>query len=214
VYSVAQVQYKDQVACLSTPNAPGACDFEVSGGGIYRVVGRKQPALVHGAPPAVEVAASGNDIAYVTANGANAAGRPLASPDVPVEVRDVRTGALVTTITPRGTPIAIALSGNVLALLTRTPAGLSLEWYDVRTGDSSGSAVAPAQTAPALSVGDKTIVFRVGRSIRAANLGTGKVHTVAKALSTPIGLSVAGSRVAWAENVDGHGRIRAVTLTS
>lgn len=212
VYSVAQVQYRDQVACLSTPNAPGACDFEVSGGGIYRVVGRKQPTPVHDAPPAVEVATSGNDVAYVAANGANAAGRPLASPDVPVEIRDVRTGALVASITPPGTALAIALYGNVLALLTRAPAGLSLNWYDVRTGDSSGSAVAPAQTATALSVGDKAIVFRVGRSIRTANLSTGKVQTVAKAVSTPIGLSVVGTRVAWAENVDGRGRIRALTL--
>jgi hypothetical protein len=213
VYSVAQVQYKDQVACLSTPNAPGACDFEVSGGGIYRVVGRKQPALVHGAPPAVEVAASGNDVAYVAASDANAAGQPLPSPDVPVEVRDVRTGALVASITPPGTPLAIAIAGNVLALLTRTPAeGSSISWYDVRTGDSSGSVVAPDQTAPALSVGDKAIVFRVGRSIRVADLSTGKMQTVAKAASTPIGLSVAGTRVAWAENAGGHGRIRALNL--
>ena len=212
VYSVAQVQYKDQVACLSTPTAPGACDFEVTGGGIYRVVGRKQPTLVHGAPPAVEVAASGNDVAYVAASDADASGRPLASPDAPVEVRDARTGTLVASVTPPGTPLAIGLSGSVLALLSRSSGGVALNWYDVHTGDSSGSVVAPAQTSPSLSVGDTAIVFRVGRSIRAAELSTGKVQAVAKASSTPLGLSVAGSRVAWAENVGGRGRIRAVTL--
>jgi hypothetical protein len=212
VYSVAQVQYKDQVACLSTPNAPGACDFEVSGGGIYRVVGRRQPVLVHGAPPAIEVAASGTDVAYIAASGANAAGQPLSSPDVPVEVRDARTGTLVASVTPPGTPLAIALSGNVLALLSRSPGGLELNWYDVRTGDSSGSATPPAQTAPELSVGATAIVFRVGRSIRAADIGTGLVHTLATASSTPIGLSAAGNRVAWAENIGGRGRIRALTL--
>jgi hypothetical protein len=212
VYSVAQVQYKDQVACLSTPSAPGACDFEVSGGGIYRVVGRKQPVLVHGAPPAIEVAASGNDVAYVAAGGANAAGQPLPSPDVPVEVRDVQTGALLASITPTGTPLAIGLKGNVLALLSRSGKGLSLDWYDVRTGDSSGSVTPPTQTAPELSVGESAIVFRVGRSIRAADIGTGQIRTLATASSTPIGLSVAGNRVAWAENVGGRGRIRALTL--
>jgi hypothetical protein len=212
VYSVAQVQYKDQVACLSTPNAPGACDFEVAGGGIYRVVGRKQPTLVHGAPPAVEVAASGNDVAYVAASDADSSGRPLASPDVPVDVRDVRTGALVASVTPPGTPIAIALSGSVLALLSQSADGLALDWYDLQTGDSSGSVAAPPQTAPELSVDDTAIVFRVGRSIRAVDISTSKVQTVATAAATPTGLSVAGNRVAWAENAGGRGRIRAVTL--
>src|SRR6202007_1154458 len=99
-------------------------------------------------------------------------------------------------VTPPGTPLAIALSGSVLALLSRSADGLALDWYDVHTGDSAGAVAPPATPSPSLSVGDTAIVFRVGRSIRAADLSTGKVQAVAKASSTPIGLSVAGSRVA------------------
>jgi len=213
VYSVVEVQYKDQVACLSTPNEPGACDFEVSGGGVYRVVGRKQPAAVHGAPPAVEVAASGSDVAYVAASSASADGRPYPSANAPVEIRDVDNGALVASVSPGGTPLAIAVSGSVLALLTRKDAGLSLGWYDVRTGHQSGSVTVPAQAAPELSASESAIVFRVGRSIRAIDLSTKHVRKLAKAASAPIGLSIAGKRVAWAENVGGRGRIRAVDLS-
>ena len=50
---MAQVAYKDQVACLSTPTAPGACELKVTGGGIYRIVGRRAPLSIKGAPAAV-----------------------------------------------------------------------------------------------------------------------------------------------------------------
>src|SRR5581483_2158592 len=43
IYAAAQVAYKDQVDCLTSPNAPGAWDLEIVGGGIYRIVGRKLP---------------------------------------------------------------------------------------------------------------------------------------------------------------------------
>ncbi|HEY6461897.1 MAG TPA: hypothetical protein VIY73_17145, partial [Polyangiaceae bacterium] len=70
----------------------------------------------------------------------------------------------------------------------------------------------PPATAPELSAGDGTLVFRVGRSIRAVDTTTKRVRTVAKAAATPVGLSIAGRRIAWAENVGGRARIRAITL--
>ena len=45
------------------------------------------------------------------------------------------------------------------------------------------------------------LVFRVGRSIRLLDTAKGKVRTLARAASTPIGLWISGARVAWAENV-------------
>jgi hypothetical protein len=38
------------------------------------------------------------------------------------------------------------------------------------------------------------------------------VSTLAQAGSTPVGLSIEGSRVAWAENIMGRGRIRSLTV--
>lgn len=213
VYAVAQVAYKDQVACLSTPKEPGACELKVTGGGIYRIVGRKAPLQIRGAPPAVVVAASGSDVAYVPASGAATAdGHPLASPTVPVEVRNIVTGSLVTSVSPESTPVAIGLSAKVLAVLGRSAGRLVLDWYDVSTAKPLGTLRLPPRAAPALSVSDSTIVFRVGPSIRAVAVHGKRVRAVAKATGTPIGVSIAGSRIAWAENVAGRGRIRAVTL--
>jgi hypothetical protein len=214
VYAVAQVAYKDQVACLSSPKEPGACDLKVTtGGGIYRIVGRKTPIRIKGAPAAVAVAASGNDVAYVPATGTSTVdGRPLASREGLVEVRDVDTGSLVASVSPGAAPLAIGLSSTVIGVLGRSGGRLILGWYGLATGKQLGTLRLPLGASPELSVGDTAIVFRVGRSIRVVDVHTKRIRTVAKAAGTPIGLSIAGDRVAWAENVAGRGRIRAITL--
>ena len=98
----------------------------------------------------------------------------------------------------------------MLALLGKTKAGMQLTWYDAATGKPSGSVPVPSATSPELTTNDQLIVFRVGRSIRAANVATHHVTTLAEAAATPIGLSLEGTRLAWAENVGGRGRIRAL----
>jgi hypothetical protein len=216
VYSVTQVAYRDQVACLSTPKEPGACDLKVTtGGGIYRIVGRNTPMRIKGAPASVAVAASGNDVAYVPATGASTAdGHPLASRNVPVEVRDVDTGSLIVSVSPEAAPLAIGLSSTVLGVLSQSAGRLVLDWYALATGKPMGTLRLPLGASPTLSVSDGAIVFRVGRSIRVVDVNTKRIRTVAKAAGMPIGLSIAGNRVAWAENVAGRGRIRAITLAS
>ena len=75
-----------------------------SGGGVYRIVGRKAPLKIKRAAAAVLVAASSDDIAYVPASGAATAdGRPLASADVPVEVLDARSGSRVASVSIQST---------------------------------------------------------------------------------------------------------------
>ena len=213
VYAVAQVAYKDQVACLSTPKAQGACALKIVKGGVYRIVGRTTPQFIKGTSPAVAVAAFDDDVAFVRATGAAVAdGRPLASASVPVEVRNTLTGSLIVSVTPKTAPTAIALSGSTLALLGRSGTRLVLDWYEVKTGLPLGSLRLPQGAAPTISIGDSVIVFHVGRSIRSVNIDTKRVAKVATAAAMPVGLSVAGDRVAWAENVAGRGRIRAVTL--
>ena len=213
LYSVVDVQYHDQVACLSAPTSAHACDLDVTGGAIYRVVGRKLPTPIRGAGPAVGLAVSGGEVAYLpAAASARADGQPIASPETSVYIRDVQTGDLIASIAPGGVPLAIGLSTTVLALLERTPSGLVLSWYDHETGELVHSITVPKATAPELAVGTTTIVYRDGHTIRAIDLHTHHVRVLAKAASTPIGLSIANDRVAWAEDVAGHGRIRAVTL--
>jgi hypothetical protein len=205
VYAVSSVAYVDQVACL----AGGSCRRKLIGGGIHKIVGRNDQ-LVPGTAATLAVAVSGTHIADVQAAGVGKDGHPFASAHLPVEIRDAGTGNVLTRVVPRGVPDAVALSADVLATLERSALGLRIAWYDADNGHPLGSVPVPKNTSPELSVGGQLIVFRVGDSIRSVDINSHAVRTLTKASATPIGLSIQGSRVAWAENVKGRGRIRAL----
>jgi hypothetical protein len=208
VYGVTSVDYEDEAGCLA---GTGSCAMKKAGGGVYRVVGRPQaPKLVPGTEAATSVAVSGSTLAYVPAAAIAKGGQPVSGADLPIEVLDLVTGQPIASVQPEGTPVAIALSPHVLATLERTPLGLRLAWYVPSTGAPTGSVPVSAAASPELGLSDRLAVFRVGRSIRAVELDANRVRTLATAATDPIGLSVEGGRVAWAENPKGHGRIRAV----
>ncbi len=129
VYSVAGVAYVNQLACLEG----GSCAQRVRGGGIHRVVGRRN-VVVHGTGPALQVAAAAGRIAYVPAVTVDAAGQPQASPSRPIEVRNARSGSLVARAKPGGTPVALALSAHVLAVLMHSGAAFRIAWFDALDG--------------------------------------------------------------------------------
>jgi hypothetical protein len=211
VVGVTAIAYTDELACLSK----GSCALDVAstGGGVYRIVGRSEPILVPGTKSAIAVAVSGTSVASIPAGSVGPDGRPEPSAGLPVEIRDVGSGTVLATIVPGATPIALALTPGVLALLEQVKSGRHLAWYDTATGALRGDVPVPADTSPELTANDQEIVFRVGRSIRAASVATRAIRTLTKAASTPIGLSLDGTRLAWAENVDGRGRIRALVLS-
>jgi hypothetical protein len=213
VYAVTSIDFADEAGCLA---GTGTCELKVIGGGVYRMEGRKPPKLVPGTATtgAVAVAASEGTVAYVPSAGVGPGGKPLAGADLPIEVVDAASGDSVSQVAPQGTPLAIALTQHVLAVLARTPLGLSVAWYDPGSGSSLGSVPVSSATSPELTANDRTIVYRVGRSIRAVDTTTHNVRTLLRASATPIGLSLEGRRLAWAENLKGSARIRALYLTT
>ena len=208
-YGTTSVQFVDEIACLSSD----ICTMKISGGGVYRVVGRQRPVLVPNTRPAVALAVSGSTVAYVPAAGTSARGVPVAAADLPVELVDVRSGGLIAHVAPEGTPVAIALAPHVLVVLARTPTGSTLAWYSTTTGARLGSVAVPRSTLPELSANDRLAVFRIGRFIHLLTFATSHSRTVAETAGAPIGVSLEGNRLAWAENVKGHGRIRALSVS-
>jgi hypothetical protein len=208
-YAVTSVDYADEAGCLAGTDS---CAMKIAGGGVYRVVGRQRraklvPGTTHGA---VALAAGGGRIAYVGTGAITKHGKPVAGGDLPIQVVDAADGHVVSSVQPQGTPIAIALSAHVLAALERTTLGLRLAWYAPSSGLPTGSVPISIATSPELTTSDRLAVFHVGRSIRAVEIGTGRVKTLITAAATPIGLSVEGTRVAWAENLKHGARIRAL----
>ena len=212
VYSVTSVDFADEVACLSNPKKPHACALRVgNGGGVYQVTGRKTHLIPGTEPGGMQVALANGKVAYVRAASVKSDGTPLSGTQI--DIRTVKDGKVVTEVSPGGTPSALALSASVLVTLERRASGLRLAWYDATTGRPVGSAPVPARTSAELSASTRAIVFHVGQSIRVLDLKTRKVRTVAHAAAAPIGLSIEGTRIAWAENIKGKGRIRALRLS-
>jgi hypothetical protein len=209
VYATAAVQYVDEIGCLSG----GSCQMKLVGGGVYRVVGRPPAVLVPNTQAAVAVAVSGSTLAYVPAASAGPQGRPIAAADLPISILDADTGTAIASVSPEGTPVAIALAPHVLVTLERTTGGLRLAWYSATTGTGLGSVAVPASTAPSVSANDQIAAFRVGHFLHVLTFDTGRSRTVAQTVGRPIGVSLEGSRLAWAENVRGRGRIRAVFVS-
>ncbi len=208
-YGVTSVDYVDEAGCLAGTDS---CAMKIAGGGVYRVVGRQSPKRIQGTSPAVAVAASDGRIAYIKTGSITKHGKPVAGTHAAIKVVDVADGRVVSSIRPQGTPVAIALSAHVLATLERTRLGLRLAWYDPATGSPTGSVPVAIATSPALTVSDQLVVFHVGRSIRAVEIATGRVRTLVTAAAPPIGLSIEGSRLAWAENLKHGARIRAFSV--
>jgi hypothetical protein len=189
----------------------GTCTLVVSGGGVKRVSG-DTAVSVPGAPAPALLVASGGRIALVVATVAEPSIDGGAHPTV--QIRNAATGALIRTISPGGQVKALALAPKVVAVLVSAAAGKRIELYS-QAGVLLRTVAVPLSAA-ALSTTNTRAVFRVGSSIRLVDIASGAVSTVATAAATPIGLSIEGKRVAWAENVKIggvlRGRIRAVTL--
>ena len=210
-YAVTSVDYQDEAGCLA---GTGSCAMRISNGGsgVYRIVDW-QPRLVPNTKAAVGVAASGDALAIV-ATGAiiPKVGRPVATADLPIDIVSATSGAEIASVTLQGTPLAVGLAPHLLATLEATPLGTRVAWYDPQTGHPIGSVPVSAATAHELSVSDRYVVFHVGASIRAVEIATGRTRTLATAAATPIGLSLEGSRLAWAETLKHGARIRALAL--
>ena len=205
-YAVTSVDYKDEAGCLAGTDT---CDMMIVSGGVYRLDGW-HPKLVYDRA-AVTLAASDNTIAIVPTDSVTKEGKPVAGADLPIIVVNAKTGAQISSFSPQGTPVAIALSAHVLATIERTPIGSRIAWYNPLTGSAIGSAPIATAAAPELTVSDKYVVFRIGRSIRSIDIATGRIRTIARAAATPIGLSLVGTRLAWAEDLkNGTARIRAL----
>ncbi|MFL5915005.1 MAG: hypothetical protein ACJ752_05130 [Gaiellaceae bacterium] len=109
-----------------------------------------------------------------------------------------------------------ALAGNIAAIRNVIEGVAQIALYDATTGEQLAQvAVGSARDAFSVAGADRQwVVFHRGRTISALNVGTHRVVHLATAAAGPLDLSVSGRRVAWAENLRGGGRIRAVELPS
>jgi hypothetical protein len=198
-YGTAVIGPADPTACRASGESK-ACHRVIKEGGFYRVRGTRS-LRVPGLPPVRLATSAAGRIALVPAGSlggspARASSVLVYDPSAPPKTRRLRV---------RGDARAVAFDGRRVAVLVR---GALIVWSDLRRS-SAFKRYRVAASATALGMSRYAIVYRVGRSIRIVGRGE-----VAHAAALPIGLSIDGRRIAWAENVNGRGRIQAITLTA
>jgi TolB protein len=129
-------------------------------------------------------------------------------PRSPVEIRDARTGRLIKRFAVGGYARAIALGPDYVALLVDHDPGARVELYSLN--GSRRRAVAVPSNVRNLSAAGRSVLFAAGTRIRRLDARTGAVTTLATTRWAPVGLTIEGRRVVWAENVRGAARIRAL----
>ncbi len=136
-----------------------------------------------------------------------------------IEVRNALTGATRLQLTVKGRTWAVALTPTRLAILVQQGATWRIRVYSL-AGTLQRSVAVPPSIADELERGDvplaaagRWVVYHTDKTIRALDLRSGRtsVLTVAK-LSSPVGLSLEGRRLAWVESWFKESRIRALTL--
>lgn len=196
-------------------------------GGVVLVTGQYYTATLPGIPPPVLLAFSAHDqqssvqisqglVAVAPAETpvtTDLGHAPRVKQNGPVELFRLLSGTpyLASRVTPVGTVRAIAVDFHQLAVLVeRTDGSKAIERYNPLRGTLIGTTSVPKTTASKLSVSKAGVVYRVGSRIYL--LGTTKPKLVWTAGGTPVGLSIEGKRLAWAENVKGVGRVLTLTL--
>jgi len=211
-YSSADVEYVDKLACLSG----GSCKKKIAGGGI-RLVTRTTDAPLPGGPPAVGLAAAAGRIAYIPATTVKT-NRPSASNNGTVYVVDATDGSSVSQASVRGIPVAVALSPEVLAVLSQSAGGKTrvphdrITWYDPSDGTKLGSVSIPLSATGQIAASNRLVVYRVGPLVRGVAIRNGHVRTLTKTAADAVGLSLAKGRLVWAVNKGDAGRLRALEV--
>lgn len=206
-YSWDDVEYVNPSKCLSGH----PCKQKIADGGI-RIVTRTSDTPLPGVGPALQIAASSGRIAYVPATSATT-GRPSTTATSVLQIVDATTGDQVAQATVHGFPVAIALSPNVLAVITSMSGPHDrISWFSATDGTKLGSVIVSPLSAPQLATSDRLIVYRSGLQLEGISTSTGRIRKLVKTGLNYVGLSLAHGRLLWAENHNHTGRLRALSV--
>jgi hypothetical protein len=198
VYSVVTIGVP--VGCRSG----GSCDLAVTDGRTMLVSPKAKVRWLQRVPPAARMAVAGDTLAVapVVPAGAPQGLLPYAHG---FEVYRISTGKRLAHVPVADQIVGLGASPTTVAVLTRGAAGAAITLYADGRLLSTTRVLASAAD---VSVAGKDVVYRTGRTIRLL----GRAQALAVADGTPVGLSVEGARVAWADSQAAGGHLHTLPL--
>ncbi len=205
-YSWTTYDFENPTTCQQ--NGTG-CALVVTGGGVRAVHGTTR-VRVPSAPPAAAMAASSGRIALVR----KVVGKRLSTGWNAVQVRDASTGSVVSSFTTVGTVGSIALARNRVAVLVRAGNGVKhIEVHSATTGALETSLLIASNAVGPIDMSKAGILFRRGKELLIAHPFSTVRESILRIRGTFAGYGLEGTRVAYAENLGGHGFIRICSTT-
>jgi WD40-like Beta Propeller Repeat len=131
-------------------------------------------------------------------------------PRSPVEVRRTAAGRMVSRFVIEGHVRALALGPDYVASVVDHSGIVRVEVHNL--GGTIRKAVRVPSSVRSISAAGRNVVFAAGHAIRRLDARTGAVSTLATARRAPVGPTIEGRRVVWAENGRGTARIRTVNV--
>jgi hypothetical protein len=187
------------------------CPYELCSAGsaqgpekqIRRVTGKQVVGFANPASDVTALAAAGGRVVVSEISGR-------------VSILDAGTHQTVREFVAKGVE-ALALSPPGIVALIANGRSRRIAIYSAEDGTLQHQFRVPGSTAPEVSVSGAAVLFRTGNTIRLLDAASGRMTVLATAASRPIGLSIVGQRVAWAESTYStktgyRARIRAITL--
>jgi hypothetical protein len=119
-----------------------------------------------------------------------------------------RTGKKLADFKPTSEPVKLAVTSRMVAALVKADGRWQIEVL------APVHRLVPLAHRPtAMTASGSTLLLSVDRTIYLLAARSGPPRVIARAAARPLGLSIAGRRVAWAENLRRRGtRIRAFEL--
>jgi len=129
----------------------------------------------------------------------------LADPRTPVDLY-ARAGRALARFEPRGRVAQLLVTSKIVAALSHE------NTWQIEILAPINRIVLIAHRPEAIAASGSTVVLASGGSIYVLDARTGRLRAVTRASIRPIGLSIVGSRVAWAENLRRGAWIRSFEL--
>jgi hypothetical protein len=190
----------------ATCRSGGSCDLSVVDGRVMLVTPRVKVRYLKTVTPAVRMALAGDTLAVVPVLPEPAPDRVLPAAHGFLLYR-VSTGKTLATVPVAAPIVGLACSPSTVAVLARRGSRTTIARYASPSGRLIDTTPVSGSAAD-VSVSGSDVVYRTGRTVRLL----GRAQPLAVAASTPMGLTVDGTRVAWAENTPSGGQIRTLLL--
>ena len=180
------------------PGNPSTGTETLTGGGVFTMeLPSGQPRSLAGTPPAALLGVSTSRLALVPYDLSNPPVNQLPESRPEIQVWNLAARSLERTIPESGQIKAMQIRGDEIAMLIDEAGSLRIDRFSASTGAAEGSLSIAPQAKPMLGIYYHWIVFVVGKSIRALNTDTNKVHVVARPTYAPAQLLAVRGQAVW-----------------